>query len=236
MASPAPPRSRAPRRLLIGLVVLLALLLAADRVGKYAAEQIAGDTIQSSQHLPSRPDVNVTGFPFLTQFASGDYGEITLTAAHVPVGSDSVSLRLTRLQVVLHDVTVSRNFTSFHANSATASGLVSYGDLGKVLGVTLRYAGDGRVRASKTVTVLGKDFTGSITAEPRLVNDTLSFAGAQVDGAGGLAQAAVDLLTKVFDVSLPLQGLPFHVQVRSVSLDPSGLRIVLTGADLSYSK
>src|SRR5690242_11806377 len=133
MATPAPPRSRAPRRLLIGVVVLLVLLLAADRIGKYAAEQVAGDTIQNSQHLQSRPDVEVAGFPFLTQFASGDYGEITLTAADVPVGSSSTPLRLSRLRVILHDVTVSRNFSSFHANSATASGLIGYADLGKAL-------------------------------------------------------------------------------------------------------
>ncbi|HEV7203052.1 MAG TPA: DUF2993 domain-containing protein [Jatrophihabitans sp.] len=236
MATPAPPRPRAPRRLLIGLVVLALVLLAADRIGKYGAERIAGDTIQNSQHLPSRPEVDVAGFPFLTQFAAGDYGEITLTSSDVPVGTGSTALTVTQLRVVLHQVTVSRNFSSFHADSAAANGLIDYTQLGKALGVTLRYAGDGRVHASKTVTVLGRQFTGSITAEPRIVNDSLSFAGVQVDGANSLAQEAVALLTKVFDVSLPLQGLPFHVRVKSVTVAPAGLRIVLTGADLSYSK
>lgn len=235
MATPVPPRSRAPRRIAVGIVVLLVVLLVADRGGKYAGEQIAGNTIRTSQHLATTPDVDVAGFPFLTQFADGKYDRITLTANHVPVGSDSVKLQLTRLRVVLHAVTVSRDFSTFHATSAVANGLVSYADLGRLLGVTLRYGGDGRVRAAKSITVLGRTFSGSVTAEPKVVDDVLSFGSAEVDGGARLAQAAVDLLTQVFHVSLPLQGLPFHVRVKSLSAGAAGLQIELTGADLAYS-
>ncbi len=46
---------RAARRLLIAVVVLVVLLVAADQIGKYVAERTAGNTIQSSQKLPSGP-------------------------------------------------------------------------------------------------------------------------------------------------------------------------------------
>ncbi len=224
------------RRLLIVLLVLAALLLVADRVGNYVAERVAADTIKNSQHLQSAPNVDIAGFPFLTQFASRDFQQVTVTADQVPVGSAPASLVLSRVRLVLSDITTSADFSRIHAAKATATGTVDYAALGGVLGVDIRYAGSGRVRVSKRITVLGHTVRPTITAEPAIVNGALSFGRAEINGAGALAGDAARVLSSVFQVHPPLQGIPFQVRVTGLRVDSSGLQISLRGRDITYRR
>ncbi|MCW2595304.1 MAG: Secreted protein [Jatrophihabitans sp.] len=235
MTATATGGARVLRRVAIGLVILVVLLVVADRVGNYVAERTAGNTIQQSQHLTSRPDVNIGGFPFLTQLAAGHFDKITVTASHVPVGSASVPLQVAQVHVEFDGVTVSRAFSSVHANTANAIALVNYADLSKTLGVDLAYAGNGRIKASKSVSLAGRTLSAEVTTQPILANGALSFGSTQINGAGQLSGEVTALLNKVFDVSVPLQGIPFQIQVKSLTVDERGLHINLTGANLSYA-
>jgi hypothetical protein len=228
--------SRGLRGLVIGLVVLVGLLIAADRVGLYIAERTAGDTIQSSQDLKSRPDVTIAGFPFLTQLAAGDFDEITVTAKDVPVGQAVHLLDISTVRVVLHKVTVARDFSSVRAATANAVARISYAELGKTLGIDVSYAGNGRIKATKRVTVAGQTVSASVTTQPTLTNGALSFVATQLNGAGQLGAVASAALNQVFDLAVPLQGIPFKVRVQSLRTDRSGVTIDLTGRDLTYSK
>jgi hypothetical protein len=223
------------RRILVTLAVLAVLFVAADRIGNYLAERAAGDTLQSSQHLAARPDVDIGGFPFLTQLASRDFDQITVTADNVPIGDQS-GLRLSRLQVVLRHLTVSRNFRTFHARTGTASATLDYAQLGNALGVQLSYAGAGRVRASKQVTVAGHTLSGTLTSRPGLSGGALGFADTTIQGAGELGAAVADVLDKVFAVHIPLGGIPFDVHVTALHAAPAGIVIDLAGSDLSYTR
>lgn len=231
----APRGTRVFRRFAIGIVILLALLITADRVGNYVAQRAVGNTIQTSQHLSARPDVAIAGFPFLTQLATGRFDKITVTASDVPVGSDAIMLRISRVQVVLHRITVSRDFSSVHADTATATALVSYAELGKTLGVEVGYDGGGRIKATKSVTVAGRTLSASITAQPKLVNNALSFGGTSINGLDRLSGRLATVLNNVFGLSVPLRGIPFRIRVKSLSVDGKGLHIILTGANLAYS-
>ncbi len=44
------------------------------------------------------------------------------------------------------------------------------------------------------------------------------------------------MLTKLFDLSVPLNGLPFQITVRSLDVDASGVHADFVGADLSFTK
>jgi hypothetical protein len=226
----------AARRVLITVIVLVVLLVVADRVGDYVAEHAAADTIKNSQHLDSSPSVDIAGFPFLTQLAAGDFGEITINADDLPVGDQARRLSVSHLKVVLHGVTVPRDFSSVHADTADATARVSYEELGRTLGVRITYAGGGRIRASTSVTALGKTVSGSITARPRLHGSALSFGDPKVDGAGDLAAEVTDALNQVFDLEIPLTDIPFRVRVRSLETRPDGIVVALTGRDLNYAK
>ena len=207
---------RTLRRLVIVVVAVLALLLIADRVGVVIAEDAAGNTIESSQHLKSRPDVDITGFPFLTQLATGKYDKIIVTAKDVPLGRAAHFLTLSRIRVVLHSLTVSRDFSSVRAKTATATALLGYAQLGKALGATVSYAGSGRLAVRKTVSVDGRTVGGTLRVRPELVNGALSFAGTSL-------------------ISIPLRGIPFKITLQSLDVTSQGVVIGLTGSDLAYT-
>lgn len=224
---------RAVRWIGIAVVAALVLLFAADRIGVQVAERAAADTLESSQHLTSAPQVDIAGFPFLNQLATGDYDKITVTAKDVPVGG-RLQLLISRLRVVLHGLNVSRDFHTFRADRASAAALISYDELGKALGVHLDYAGDGRVRATKTVTVAGANLRATVTARPHLVGDALSFTATSVDNAGVLGNSVAAALSRLFQVAIPLRDIPFDIRVQRLAVDAKGVTIALAGRQLTY--
>jgi hypothetical protein len=217
------------------VVVLLILFVVADRVGVAIAEHVAADNLKSSQHLDSRPDVEIAGFPFLTQLATGHYDKVTVTAHDVAVGQQAHLLVISRLRVVLRKLTVSRDFDRVHADTATATGSVGLAELGKTLGVQLSFAGDGRLRASKRVTVGGTSVLATVTTRPEFANGALAFASTTVANAGSLGAVVSAALQRVFDLRIPLQDIRFDVRVQRLAVDPDGVTLALIGQDLVYS-
>jgi len=222
------------RRILIAVAVLLALVIGADRVGVYVAERVAADKLEQSQHLDSKPEVDIAGFPFLTQVASGDYEQITVDAKDVSAGAAARLLQIAHLHVVLHGVHVSDSFSRVETDRADASAHLDYAQLSKVLGAKVGYAGDGQVKATASVTVLGRKVSGSVTARPELHGTSLGFGSAQ--GAGGLAAEVLRALQKAFAIEIPLSGIPFQVRVDSLSAGASGIDLKLSGHHLIYVK
>lgn len=72
---------RALRRLLVALVVGAALLLAVDRIGAYAASQVADS--RARQQGAGDVNVRILGFPFLTQVARGRYDRVTISERRI---------------------------------------------------------------------------------------------------------------------------------------------------------
>lgn len=220
------------RKLVIGVVITLVILVGVDRLGDYIAEQAAADTLKNSQHLKNQPDVSIDGFPFLTQLVQGDFDRITATVHDLQLGTSTLSVRMERLHVVLHSLRVSRDLSTVRARSADADGVVTYADLGRPFGATVTYLGDGRLMVTKSVTVLGTTVSGSITVAPALVDGALSLgqAGAnQLDRIRRLVQQALD-------VRLPLNGIPFGITVRTLAARADGLHLALSGTDLVYHR
>ncbi|GAB2464501.1 DUF2993 domain-containing protein [Jatrophihabitans fulvus] len=212
------------------------LLIAVDRIGDFAAEKVAASALQQSQDLPSEPDVDVGGFPFLTQFASGTYDEITVTAANVPLNKANLDVTLDQLRVVLDNLTVSDNFRSFRAETGHATGVLGYRELSDKLGVDLSYAGDERVRVSKEFTVLGRTFRPGVTVAPIVTDNVLSFGKSQINAGGALAGQIARLVNQLFDKPIPFDGIPFDVTLQKAQATAAGLRLDLVGTDLSYRR
>ena len=221
------------RRVLIAVAVLLALLIGADRVGVYVAERVAADKLEQSQHLDAKPEVDIAGFPFLTQVASGDYDKITVDAKDVSAGTAAQLLQIAHLHVVLHGVHVSDSFSRVRTDRADASAHLDYAQLSKLLGAKIAYAGNGDVQATASVTVLGRTVSGSITARPELHGASLGFGTVQ---GSGLAAELLSVLRRAFAIEIPLSGIPFQVRVDSLTAGPGGIDLKLSGQNLTYVK
>ncbi len=87
VAAPRRGRSKAVRRLVITLVVLLGLLVAADFGAAAVFEHEVSKRAQQQFDLRDHPSVKVGGFSFLAQAVSGEYDLVTVDAKGVPVNT-----------------------------------------------------------------------------------------------------------------------------------------------------
>jgi hypothetical protein len=232
------PRRKWPLRVAIGVVVLLALLIGADRISLVVAEHEAATAFQQSQHLADTPSVSVGGFPFLTQLAAGEFDDVTVAVRDLSVGAATRTLLIQRLDVDLQHVTLSDGFHTVHARLVTADAHVGFADLSKTLGVTVAYAGTGRIQAVEHVTVAGVAISGTVSAAVHAsATDGLSFDSLQVQVDGQSVPAAVTKeLDSVFARPIPLGDLPFGVQVRGVDTGSSGIVVHLLGTNMVYQR
>lgn len=219
------------------VLVLVGLLVVADRVAVAVAESAAATTLQRSQNLPQRPSVSIGGFPFLTQLATGDYSSVTVRATDVPIRSGSTQLTITRLDVQLRDVHVNRSFTEARSTSSSATALITYADLSSLLHAKVAYAGGGRVRAAGSVDVAGVAVDGSATAGVAVAGQTLHFTDVRVDVGGvTVPDALTNYLDQLLAAPVPLSGLPFGVRVTGVAAGASGVTIALTAPGLTFHR
>jgi hypothetical protein len=245
MSTPTAPARPARRRrspwagLLILVLVLAVLLIAADRVGLMIAERQIASKVQSSQNLDRKPSVTIEGFPFLTQVLANDYPKVRLSAQGLTVGSSDRQVRLANLDARLHDVKSIDNFHGAHVETADGTAILSYSELSRALGVTMGYAGGGRVQASRSVEVLGKTVTGTASAEVGVAGgDELTFDSVRV----GVPQTGVSVpeqvthqVSSMFESKLSLRGLPFHLRIQRLVADEDGVHIAATARGLTLS-
>jgi hypothetical protein len=230
---------RRARPWIISIVVLIAALIAVDRIALVVAEHRAADAIRSAQNLSSTPSVHVDGFPFLTQLAAGTLNTVEVTAADVTVGDGGRSVHVQRLKAVLHRVRL-HGLSQATARTVTATVLLDYRELTAALGVPVSYAGpsadgNGRIAARVTVSVLGQQLSGSASAEVAVSSNAVRFVDLRAAAGGAQLPAEVtSALSNVFTVPLSLARLPFHLTLQSVRAGSGGVTLVLTATDVTY--
>lgn len=238
--SPYRARRRRPGRgLLVALLVLVALLIAADRIGVLVAERAVASKVQSTQNLNSRPAVHIEGFPFLTQVIANHYRSVKLDADHLTVGARDKQVSLDTLDAKLTGVRATGHFSGVTAEQVTATAQIGYPELSRLLGVPLSYQPGGRVQTRKSVTVFGQTVTGTVSAVVVVPGgDGLGFSDVRVgvdDTAVGLPQSAINQLTSVFSQQLSLAGLPFGLRIQRLAAGSGGVRITAVASNVSLS-
>lgn len=220
------------RKLFWFVIVLAVLAVVADRGGDYAAEQVVASQLQTTQLLDTKPDVAINGIPFLTQFASSTYPDVVVTVHDIKV--KDTGLKIAKVRLTFKDVTANRDFTRFNAQRGTAIATVGYATLRQSLDTDVTYAGAGRVRVSRTVTVLGKKIPVQITAQPKIVDGVLTLASPEL---GNKLPDGVSLdLDRAVRLRIPVRGLPFKLRVTGVSATAAGVELGLSGTSLTYSR
>jgi hypothetical protein len=223
------------RALLILVVVLGALLVIADRVGVSVAEDQVAERIAEQGDLPGPPEVDITGFPFLTQAVAGRYDEvrIALTAADLGQrdGTDA-DVVLHGAQVPLSDV-IDGSVQQVPVDRIDGTATLSYALLSAQLGGDARLERDGDgLRITRTVELLGQQVpltaSGQVTLDGSdLVVDVDEAAGAGVE----LPQIVVDRATDLRDLRYTVPPLPFGLQLTDVGPADDGVVVDVEATD-----
>ncbi|WP_028938368.1 LmeA family phospholipid-binding protein [Pseudonocardia spinosispora] len=74
------------KRIVIGLIVAIVLLVAVDFAAASAAEYQVSAKMREQLALPDDPAVKINGFPFLTQAFAGDYSRVDVEANYLAIG------------------------------------------------------------------------------------------------------------------------------------------------------
>lgn len=206
------------RRAVIAIVVIVALLVVADRVAVLAGERAVADQVQTDQHLSTRPDVSIGGFPFLTQAIGGRYDDVTVTMHDLhrtAVRVQTLTVRLRGVHVGLGALT-SQHLSAVPVDHATASVLVSYADINAYLGnrdIVVSNGGDGEVRVTGSVTALGR--TASLSVQGRI----------DVHGSDVVVTVGHGL-----DFTIPLGGMPFSIVLVGAKATKQGITVTATAS------
>src|SRR5215470_16224937 len=116
------------KALVIVLILLIGLVIAADRIGLWVAQDQIAKEVASQYDLDHNPKVQIKGFPFLNQALSGRYGEIDVTVGDVTqLGvhlSDTV-VTLKGVDAPLSDA-LHGDSSQMVADTATSTATVSY--------------------------------------------------------------------------------------------------------------
>lgn len=215
--------------LLIVLILLIGLVIAADRIGLVMAQDAIAKNVQSQYNLDHKPEVKIKGFPFLTQALNGRYGEID-----VNVGDYSQSsVHLTDTAVTLKGVdaplsdAMRGDPSSFVADTAISTATVSYTDVNKETPEGMKVSAQGsalKVRGPVTVLGLSRTVTATVSVKPsgrkvRVLPETVDAGGATIP---------VALVQHAFTFTMPVKGLPLNARISSVEVLPEGLRVSAT--------
>jgi hypothetical protein len=221
--------------LVVLLVLLLGLLLLVDRVAVGFAEDRVAEQIAEKGGLQGTPEVEIAGFPFLTQAVAGRYDDVRIGLTAAELGQPDG----TRADLVLHGVqvplsaAVSGSVREVPVDRIDGTATLSYALLSAQLpgDTTLVPEGNG-LRITRTVEVLGRQLpltaAGTVTLDGSdLVVDVEEAAGAGVDVPDWLLSRATDLL----DLRYTVPALPFGLQLTSVTPAEDGVDVGLEATD-----
>lgn len=157
---------------IVGLVVLAALLALLDRWALLYAERKAADALKDRMNLSAAPEVEIGGFPFLTQLGDRRLESVSVTVPDV--AADRVSLA--KVSATARNVRLygdgPLSVRGVQVPEFSGDVLLSFDDLNRELGasqVTFTGAGPDRVRARGTLPVAGHDLR--LRAQARVARD-----------------------------------------------------------------
>jgi hypothetical protein len=234
--------------LLVLLLLLVGLLVIADRVATGVAERAIADQVsqeiakQDAQSSP--PEVEVAGFPFLTQVLDGKYERISIRLTDVRGSVRGDALALPTLDVDARNVRASLETLRTQqgdvvAETVDGTGTVTYESLAQLLdrpGLALGER-DGRLTVTAPVDILGQKLTVAGTADVSVGKEnqvSLRFNDLDAEGLPNipLARTLLNNYAKGISIDVPLPELPFQLSLREVKPLPQGLAVTAAAKDV----
>ena len=218
-------RTKAAVAIGVGLAVLVGGGLLVDGYARGEAEDRLATELRTALGVVDEPAVMISGFPFLTQLASGELQEVRISAPEVTFDG----LRLTDADVVLHGVSTARPTTARAAAMTASAALPAIQQLVEV-DAELEIV-DGQLTARTTVLMLPLAVTLLPRPDGRAIAvdvQTISLGGFEVD----VARLPAALTEQISGLRIPVDGLPAGMELTSVLVTPSGIDLAAAGTDV----
>ncbi|WP_432005497.1 LmeA family phospholipid-binding protein [Streptomyces parvus] len=204
----------------------------ADRVATSRVESRTAEAFQQGMGTPTRPSVDVRGFPVLPQLSSGTLRHVDITADDIPARGTARPLPVTRLTVGLDELETSSDADQAHARAVDATAFLSYEDLSDALGLEIEGDSEtGRVRAELILPLSGEATVS--TAVEAASGNRIAFTDFSVT-QGELPAAGQMLLERVLGEPIQLRNVPEGLHLRSVTVTPKGLDARFTGDTVTF--
>lgn len=225
---------------LLGLALVLAGLDVAARAGAQAA---VARNLQASEGLPRKPDVSISGFPFLLQAVRGRYQQVDVRFREVPAGGDlrldTVDARLAGVHLPLPavlgaepaEVPVDTLQVTGSATFARVEDRINAAIPGGAATVHLVDGGQGRLRVTGTYTGPGGPLTLSGLTTPSVSHGRLTLSVPK-EQLTQVPQVFRDTVAGLLTQSVTLQPLPLGLEVTSVAVTPQGLTATAEAQDV----
>jgi len=216
--------------LVIVLILVIGLVIAADRIGLMVAQDEIAKNVATQYGLDHKPKVKIKGFPFLNQALNGRYGEID-----VDVGDfTQLGVHLTGTVVTLKGVdaplsdAAHGDSSQFVADEAISTATVPYADVDKEAPKGMKVSAKGKeLQVRGPVTVLGLSRTVTATVTVRASGRKVRVLPQTVDAGGTTVPVA--LVQQAFSFTMPVKGLPLNTRITDVKVQPDGLRVTTVG-------
>jgi len=225
------------RRLLIVLVVLAALLVAADRIGVVVAQNRLASELQQQLDLDAKPDVSIRGIPFLTQAIRGTYKDIRMQLPDVDAGDVqdlAVDARLQGAHVSLSDA-LGGNVDRIPVDQISGTLLIPYDQLARasgISGLTITREGDS-LRLTGSVQVLGRPVKAEAVGRVEVNDGRIAINAEQAKVAGiPVPEAVLDEAARLLSFRVQPQNLPLNLRITAVHLTDTGLLVDAVSDDV----
>lgn len=222
--------------LAIAFVVLVALLVATDRVGAWAAERMVADKV--AQEVADRgvsssePQVTVGGFPFVTQVLDGRYEEITIRLREV--AADQVTLPVLDIRatgVTAEMSTLMSGDGPITADRVVGTGMIGYESVRALFDQEGLQVGEegGRLVLRLPLTAGSQQITAVATASVTVTEGVVRVSVADIRAEGAqllpVARRLLDAYRDRLTAQIRVPPLPFGLLVEQVRVEPGGLAV-----------
>ncbi|KAF0845422.1 LmeA family phospholipid-binding protein [Nocardia caishijiensis] len=224
------------RTLLTSLILAAIALLVGDRVALVVAQNAIGRQIAAEYQLTSRPEVDIPGFPFLTQAVDGAYPTIDIAVGDWT--GDDITVR--DLDVTLNDVSaplgdvLAGRTANLVAATATATAVVPYDT---VRGFapddveSIGYGPDG-------LTVVGRFPVAGIMVPATVIvtvaptADGIEVTPVSARHSAGGPTISLALLRSRLTFVVPLRSLPLGARITTITPAADGLHVTAAAEDV----
>jgi hypothetical protein len=238
-AAPPRRRHRGLRNTIVVVLAMIVLLIVGDRLAVLYAQNQVAQQFKEQGGFEGTPSVSIKGFPFLTQVIAHNIHEITITSDKIKAGP----VTITNLDANITDVKLNGGFTAGTIGHLDGKALIPFSGLTNALGgalggaagglgdlasgVTIKAAGDNKIKASFDLLIVSGSATLKVTREPG------NKIHIQLLSSNGLPS---EITNQLKDLTVPIPALPLGMKIQRIQVNGAGISIHVTGDNVKFTQ